>query len=133
MIALVVRWASLVAIAAGTAGMLFCFPFLFSAHHEDLIGAGFPFAGGAIIAGAGLTALSKIVEEGEQFMCSLVKWGALAAIGLGVAGMFFCLQFLFSAHMVDLIGAGFPFVGGAIIASAGLITLSNLAVKKISE
>ncbi|WP_343744769.1 hypothetical protein [Chitinophaga sp.] len=41
--------------------------------------------------------------------------------------MIYCLPFLFSSSMKDLVGAGFPFVGGAIIASAGLIALSNLA------
>ncbi|NLR65346.1 hypothetical protein HGH92_13590 [Chitinophaga varians] len=41
--------------------------------------------------------------------------------------MIYCLPFLFSSSMEDLVGAGFPFVGGAIIASAGLIASSNLA------
>lgn len=58
-------------------------------------------------------------------MNSLTKFGAYTAIILGVFGMLFCLPFLFSTSMVDLIGAGFPFLGGAIIASAGLIALSN--------
>jgi len=59
-------------------------------------------------------------------MNTLIKTGAFTAIILGVFGMIFCLPFLFSNNMADLVGAGFPFVGGAIIASAGLITLSNL-------
>lgn len=53
-------------------------------------------------------------------------FGAYTAIILGAAGMLFCLPFLFSARMEDLVGAGFPFVGGAIIAGAGLIALSNI-------
>ncbi|MGN7787723.1 hypothetical protein ACTJIJ_24530 [Niabella sp. 22666] len=57
----------------------------------------------------------------------LVKTGAYAAIVLGILGMMFCLPFLFSAHVADLIGAGLPFMGGAIIAGSGLIALSNLA------
>ena len=41
---------------AGSFGMLFCFPFLWSARMEDLVGAGFPFVGGAILFGSGLLA-----------------------------------------------------------------------------
>jgi len=59
-------------------------------------------------------------------MKSMIKFGAYTAIILGIFGMIFCLPFLFSSNMADLVGAGFPFVGGAIIASGGLITLSNL-------
>lgn len=59
-------------------------------------------------------------------MKSLVKFGAYTAIILGTFGMLFCLPFLFSSNMADLVGAGFPFLGGAIIASGGLVTLSNL-------
>lgn len=59
-------------------------------------------------------------------MKSLVKSGAYGAIILGAFGMLFCLPFLFSSSIADLIGAGFPFLGGAVIASAGLIALSNL-------
>lgn len=59
-------------------------------------------------------------------MQSLIRFGAFAAIILGTFGMLFCLPFLFSSNMADLVGAGFPFVGGAIIASGGLIALSNL-------
>jgi hypothetical protein len=56
----------------------------------------------------------------------LTKFGAYAAIILGVFGMLFCLPFLFSSSVADLVGAGFPFLGGAVVASAGLIILSNL-------
>ena len=59
-------------------------------------------------------------------MKSLTKFGAYTAIVFGIFGMLFCLPFLFSSSIADLIGAGFPFLGGAIIAGAGLITLSNL-------
>jgi len=60
-------------------------------------------------------------------MRSLTKFGAYAAIASGVTGMLFCLPFLFSNSIADLVGAGFPFLGGAVIAGAGLIALSNLA------
>jgi len=66
-------------------------------------------------------------QQAEFEMKSLIKLGAYTAIILGTFGMIFCLPFLFSSNMADLLGAGFPFVGGAIIASGGLITLSNLA------
>jgi hypothetical protein len=65
-------------------------------------------------------------QQTEFDMKSLIKLGAYTAIALGTFGMIFCLPFLFSNNMADLVGAGFPFVGGAIIASGGLITLSNL-------
>lgn len=56
----------------------------------------------------------------------IAKIGAYSAIAAGLFGMLFCLPFLFSANMFDLVGAGFPFVGGCVIASAGLISLSNI-------
>jgi hypothetical protein len=65
----------------------------------------------------------------EFNMKSLVKFGAFTAIIFGTFGMLFCLPFLFSSNLADLVGAGFPFVGGAIIASGGLIALSNLTKK----
>jgi hypothetical protein len=66
-------------------------------------------------------------------MKSLTKLGAYVAIILGAFGMLFCLPFLFSSSIADLVGAGFPFLGGVIIASAGLITLSNLSRGEKSE
>jgi hypothetical protein len=60
-------------------------------------------------------------------MKSIAKLGAYIAIILGTLGMLFCLPFLFSSSIADLVGAGFPFVGGAVIAASGLITLSNLS------
>lgn len=66
-------------------------------------------------------------------MKSIATAGAYAAITLGIFGMFFCLPFLFSASIPDLIGAGFPFVGAAIIASAGLISLTRLAIDSKRE
>lgn len=60
-------------------------------------------------------------------MKKTAKLGAYAGIILGTFGMCFCLPFLFSARLVDVVGAGFPFVGGAIIASGGLLTLAYLS------
>ena len=68
----------------------------------------------------------SIREQTVFSMEQFVKFGAYTAIILGTFGMVFCLPFLFSSNMADLVGAGFPFVGGAIIASGGLVTLSNL-------
>ncbi|MEJ8818469.1 hypothetical protein [Lacibacter sp. H407] len=65
-------------------------------------------------------------QQTEFNMKSLIKFGAYTAIILGTFGMLFCLPFLFSNNIADLVGAGFPFLGGAVIASGGLITLSNL-------
>ncbi len=42
----------------------------------------------------------------------------------GAFGMIFCLPYLFSSLMEDLVGAGFPFVGGALLFIGGLISLS---------
>lgn len=69
---------------------------------------------------------SKPETKKECEMKTLLKISSYLAIILGAFGMLFCLPFLFSANMLDLVGAGFPFVGGAIIASGGLISLSNL-------
>jgi len=64
---------------------------------------------------------------------SLPLFGSYAAIILGTIGMMYCLPFLFSSSVTDLVGAGFPFVGGAIIASAGLLSLSNLRKFKMDN
>jgi hypothetical protein len=48
---------------------------------------------------------------------------AIVAMGAGLFGMLFCFPFLWSAKMEDLVGAGFPFVGGAILFGTGLLTL----------
>lgn len=46
-------------------------------------------------------------------------------IGLsGICGMLYCLQFLWSNRIEDLIGAGLPFIGGTILTGAALISLS---------
>ena len=59
-------------------------------------------------------------------MQNLVKLSAITVTVAGVAGMVFCLPFLFSSNVADLVGAGFPFVGGAILTSGGLIALSAI-------
>ncbi len=65
----------------------------------------------------------KTIFDMEQ----LTKFGAFATITAGIFGMLFCLPFLFSSNMADLVGAGFPFIGGAILVAGGLLALSNLS------
>ncbi|GGB74210.1 hypothetical protein GCM10007424_12660 [Flavobacterium suaedae] len=55
---------------------------------------------------------------------SIISYIAMFA---GVFGMLFCLPFLFSVSVADLVGAGFPFVGGAILFIGGLNALSNVS------
>lgn len=54
---------SYIAMFAGVFGMLFCLPFLFSASLADLVGAGFPFVGGAVLFIGGLNALSIVSKQ----------------------------------------------------------------------
>ncbi|WP_417357508.1 hypothetical protein [Flavobacterium sp.] len=61
---------------------------------------------------------------------TLIRYGAITSVFGGVFGMIFCLPFLFSSNIADLVGAGFPFVGGSILTVGGLYTLSNLTKLK---
>lgn len=76
-------------------------------------------------------ALHKSQSEERYYQAPLLpiiaQFGAFSAIFAGVLGMFICLPFLFSSNIADLIGAGFPFIGGAILAVGGLLALSNMA------
>jgi hypothetical protein len=76
--------------------------------------------------------LIKPETEKQQLMNlkSVTKFGAFASIIAGIFGMAFCLPFLLSSNLADLVGAGFPFVGGAILMVGGLIALSNLSRPK---
>ena len=44
-------------------------------------------------------------------------------MGAGLFGMLYCWRYLYSANMADLVGAGFPFLAGAILFGTGLIGL----------
>ncbi len=59
----------------------------------------------------------------EEFIKKGINILAIIAILAGLFGMFFTFPFLWSARMEDLVGAGFPFVGGAILFASGLVTL----------
>jgi hypothetical protein len=41
----------------------------------------------------------------------------------GAFGMLFCIASLWSSKIEDLIGAGFPFLAGAVLFGSGLITI----------
>ncbi|MEL7005583.1 MAG: hypothetical protein AAFN93_23070, partial [Bacteroidota bacterium] len=60
----------------------------------------------------------------DSFMKRLVYAGSLFSMIAGGIGMLYCLPFLFSPVLEDLVGAGFPFVGRALLFMAGLISLS---------
>lgn len=55
--------ASIIIGIAGVFGMLYCFPYLWSANIADLVGAGLPFVGGAILVGTALISLSIINKK----------------------------------------------------------------------
>lgn len=57
------------------------------------------------------------------------QYGSFIIIAAGIFGMLFCFPFLWSSNIADLIGAGFPFIAGAILAIGGLINLSILSRK----
>ena len=54
----IINGTAILTMIAGMFGMVFCFPFLWSAKIEDLIGAGIPFLAGAILFETGLIAIS---------------------------------------------------------------------------
>lgn len=57
----------------------------------------------------------------------LSRYGSFITIVAGVFSMLFCFPFLWSSNIADLVGAGFPFVAGAILTIGGLINLSILS------
>ena len=44
----------------------------------------------------------------------------------GAFAMLFCFPFLWSNNLVDVVGAGLPFIAGSILLGAGLISISKL-------
>ena len=61
------------------------------------------------------------------------QYGSFVTIAAGIFGMLFCFPFLWSSNIADLVGAGFPFVAGAILTIGGLINLSILSGKIDAE
>jgi hypothetical protein len=60
-------------------------------------------------------------------MKKTAKIGSYAAIGAGIFGLLHSVAYLYTNNMVSVVGAGFAFVGAAIIASGGLLTLAYLS------
>jgi hypothetical protein len=52
---------------------------------------------------------------------------------VGTAAMLFCYPFLWSSNLADLVGAGFPFVAGAIFVVGGLLNLTLQASLRAKE
>lgn len=59
-----------------------------------------------------------------HIMKRLATMGCGSAMIAGLFGMGYCLPYLLSPLLEDLVGAGFSFVGGAILFASGLISLS---------
>jgi hypothetical protein len=63
-----------------------------------------------------------------------LSWlGSYGVLALGIAAMLFCYPFLWSADLADLVGAGFPFVAGAILVVGGLLNLTLQAHLRAKE
>ncbi len=60
----------------------------------------------------------------EQAMNKIINGICVFTMLAGLFGMLFCFPFLWSGLMEDLVGAGFPFVGGSILFGTGLISLA---------
>ncbi|MNJ83987.1 hypothetical protein D3C87_14200 [compost metagenome] len=85
-----------------------------------------------------LSLRSQIMESRTQkanplTLKRLVMYGAICSVAAGISGMLFCLPFLFSSNIADLVGAGFPFVGGAILTVGGLLALSSLSRQSLIQ
>lgn len=55
---------------------------------------------------------------------SILKIIAYICSLAGLFGMMFCFPYLWSGRLIDVVGAGLPFVAGAILLAGGLITLA---------
>ncbi|MBC6697830.1 hypothetical protein [Hymenobacter sp. BT190] len=63
-----------------------------------------------------------------------LSWlGSYGVMAVGIAAMLFCYPFLWSADLADLVGAGFPFVAGAILVVGGLLNLTLQAHLRAKE
>lgn len=66
----------------------------------------------------------KKVIDMDSIMKRLADSGSIFSMFAGGIGMIYCLPYLFSSVMEDLVGAGFPFIGGALLFMGGLVSLS---------
>jgi len=69
----------------------------------------------------------KVNSMDNTTIRKISQYGSFATIAAGIFGMLFCFPFLWSSNVADLVGAGFPFVAGAILTIGGLINLSILS------
>lgn len=67
-----------------------------------------------------MTITKKSIAPQVQFRALF----SYSLILIGAAAMLFCYPFLWSSNVADLIGAGFPFVAGAIFVVGGLLNLT---------
>ncbi|MEM7162229.1 MAG: hypothetical protein AAF487_07270 [Bacteroidota bacterium] len=77
----------------------------------------------------GQLAVQKDVKHSIIGLRQMSSIASLVSIAAGILGMLFCLPFLFSTRLEDLVGAGLPFLAGAILIAGGLISLSNSSKK----
>ena len=89
--------------------------------HKDLLA----LRASVIMASRKQYSLDGIMKK-MAYACSIL------AMGTGAFGMMYCLPFLYSNLLEDLVGAGFPFVGGAILFIGGLISLSIQSKKAMA-
>ena len=61
----VINGVAILTMISGAFGMLFCYPFLWSAKIENLVGAGFSFLAGAILFGTGLITIGIFNKKDE--------------------------------------------------------------------
>ena len=72
----------------------------------------------------------KVFAMNKLTIREISQYGSFATIATGIFGMLFCFPFLWSSNIADLVGAGFPFVGGSILTIGGLINLSVLSKRQ---
>ncbi len=78
-----------------------------------------------------LRAMVINTRQEVDLMKNLTTIGSCSAILARLFGMLYCLPYLFSPILEDLVGAGFPFVGGAILFASGLISLAMQRKQKV--
>lgn len=54
---------------------------------------------------------------------------SLSVMAAGVFGLFWCLPYLYSTNMNDVIGAGPPFIAAAVLVAGGLLSYTRATIK----
>ena len=65
-----------------------------------------------------------IAKISAEFLLDPKALGLLTSL-IGGLGMIYCLPFLYSSNLVDVVGAGLPFIAGSILVVGGLYVYSN--------